>query len=96
VTTSATSSYRSGPVRAAAAGRDDRAAARRSGRRWTSPAEHTVRAVCRDLGPIMEQVGEEEIRERLAGIVRMLRPSRGERPPVPSHQPEPGNEEERA
>jgi hypothetical protein len=44
----------------------------------------------------MEQVGEEEIRERLAGIVHTLRPGRGDRPPMLSHQPEPRNEEERA
>ncbi len=44
----------------------------------------------------MEQVDDEGIRERLAGIVRRLRPGRGGRPSVLSHQPEPGNEEERA
>ena len=50
----------------------------------------------RDLDPIMEQVGDEGIRERLGGIVIRLRPGRGDRTPVLPHQPEPRNEEERA
>ena len=44
----------------------------------------------------MEQVGDEGIRERRAGIVFGLRPGRGNQPSVLPHQPEPGNEEERA
>jgi len=119
VTTSATSSYSSGPCglpllgetigRPGAAGGGGHRTRRRAPAdpavapdpgtacgSGSGPAEHTVRAVCRDMEPIMEQVGDEEIRERLAGIVCRLRPGRGDRPPVLSRQPEPRNEEERA
>jgi hypothetical protein len=87
VTTSAASSYHSGPCELPLPGQTTgRPGAAGSG-------GHRPR---RDLEPIMEQAGGQEIRERHAGITRRLRPGRGGRPPVPSHQPEPGNEEERA